>query len=635
MSNHHPGNEWYRRLIRSNRPLYRACPKHTKLLVSKAIVQAVEQQGGRFLEHDKKSGLWYVVPYKRAVDKTSQGLRERDRENDDDDGREMDPAHVPESFQGRHNAGPTNLNDLAAVAVAHANGNQAYSQWNQRSTAPMAANKRPLGDSAPSASYESKRVRMDVYPAPVVSEVPQPTTLEARQSSIFRLMKQSQWLSGIKGGWTGEFSTPAATPVSMPAPQVSTNTYPTKLNNLRMAQTVRGDAEPSVALHAKSQPELTELSISASLFTPSMFLEAQPSQSMTGPTGPRGGIGVGNHSPVPAPPLSRLTTQISDWLFSFWPLQGKAEAERTGRAGYPSDPLEGDPFESESPEPSERQVREQRLSFQSTTTAPTLNSRVTPASDRMSSFLPDGRTVPFPNSRLPPSIQQQIKIPAPFNLDEQKPVITTVPPPVRNHNVPQAHSYPSANRVDKRKHRSSFPALPYDLGHKDSEPNLGGPLDGSVRMNTRAIPLKPTFPPPHAMHAPNPPVSNPPAPQLEPSISTSLFKLASSPSRLLAGITSFFERPTASGVGGVSVSGNTASAEAGIGGISQGLPTFTSMGTEPSASDNMYPQATQGSAMPRRASKSTKSLLDDDEDTPMEARLRALPAPTLQSSNNK
>jgi hypothetical protein len=81
-SNHHPGNEWYRRLIRSNRALYRACPKHTKLLVSKAIVQAVQQQGGRFLDryiNKKKPEFWYPVSYKRAVDKTSQGLRERER----------------------------------------------------------------------------------------------------------------------------------------------------------------------------------------------------------------------------------------------------------------------------------------------------------------------------------------------------------------------------------------------------------------------------------------------------------------------------------------------------------------------------------------------------------------------------
>ena len=84
LTNHHPGNAWYRRLVRSNRPLYRASPKHTKLLVSKAIVHHVQSQNppGRFLECHKKTGLWFPVAYKRAVDKTSQALRERDRENE-------------------------------------------------------------------------------------------------------------------------------------------------------------------------------------------------------------------------------------------------------------------------------------------------------------------------------------------------------------------------------------------------------------------------------------------------------------------------------------------------------------------------------------------------------------------------
>lgn len=634
MSNHHPGNEWYRRLIRSNRPLYRACPKHTKLLVSKAIVQAVEQQGGRFLEHDKKSGLWYVVPYKRAVDKTSQGLRERDRENEDDDGREMDPAHVPESFQGRYNAGPTNLNDLAAVAVAQANGHQPYSQWNQNTAAPEGMSKRPLGDSG--LSHTSKRVRMDVVPTSVMSEVPQPTTLEARQSSIFRLMKQTQWLQGIKGGWAGEASASAPSG-AMPVPPISTNAFPTKLNNLSTVQRGRRDAEQVPAFQATIQPEQTELNISASLFSPTMFAESQSSQRTSGPTDAHGGID--NNSPVPAPPLSRLTTQISDWLFSFWPLQGKAEAERTGRAGYPSDPLDGDPFESDSPDLSERQVRAQTLNVQPTAAqAPILNSRMPLVSDPKSSRLHDsssGRTVPFPNSRLPPAIQQQIKIPAPFNLDAEKPVITTVPPPIRTHNPLQTRSLPGS-RIDKRKHRSSLPALPYDQEIKGSESSPGASLDSVARMDARALRQEPHLPSSNATSMTNPPVSNPPAPNLEPGISTSLFKLASSPSRLLAGITSFFERPTATGVGPglTSASGNSTSMDAGLGGVgemSHGLP---SMGANLTALVGMQSHHAQGSVMPRRASKSTKSLLDDDEDTPMEARLRSLPAPTLHSGNS-
>ena len=83
-SNHHPGNEWYQRLIKSSRPLYRACPKHSKLLVATAIVHAVEQQNGRFLERNEHTGFWYRVPHKRAVNKTSQGLRENDRDDPDD-----------------------------------------------------------------------------------------------------------------------------------------------------------------------------------------------------------------------------------------------------------------------------------------------------------------------------------------------------------------------------------------------------------------------------------------------------------------------------------------------------------------------------------------------------------------------
>ncbi|KAL7572530.1 hypothetical protein ACA910_000354 [Epithemia clementina (nom. ined.)] len=137
MSNHHPGNDWYRRLIKSNRPLYRACPKHTKLLVSKAIVQAVEQQGGRFLDKDRTGGFWFEVTYKRAVDKTSQGLRERERDDEQGgsngksknrgDGDYNDNSqqssteqhvHVPDQFSGRIKA--PNLSDLADLAIARA-----------------------------------------------------------------------------------------------------------------------------------------------------------------------------------------------------------------------------------------------------------------------------------------------------------------------------------------------------------------------------------------------------------------------------------------------------------------------------------------------------------------------------------
>eukprot|EP00533_Pseudo-nitzschia_delicatissima_P010158 CAMPEP_0116113996 /NCGR_PEP_ID=MMETSP0327-20121206/19792_1 /TAXON_ID=44447 /ORGANISM="Pseudo-nitzschia delicatissima, Strain B596" /LENGTH=569 /DNA_ID=CAMNT_0003607363 /DNA_START=122 /DNA_END=1831 /DNA_ORIENTATION=- len=81
-SNNHPGNEWFRRLVRSNRALYRSCPKHTKLLVAKAIVQAVHQQEprGRFikLKDGGEDYQWEPITYSQSVNKTSQALREKE-----------------------------------------------------------------------------------------------------------------------------------------------------------------------------------------------------------------------------------------------------------------------------------------------------------------------------------------------------------------------------------------------------------------------------------------------------------------------------------------------------------------------------------------------------------------------------
>ena len=68
------------RLIRSNRSLYKSCPKHTKLLVAKAIVQAIKQQDppGDFIKLcDAGDNLWTPITYSQAVNKTSQALREK------------------------------------------------------------------------------------------------------------------------------------------------------------------------------------------------------------------------------------------------------------------------------------------------------------------------------------------------------------------------------------------------------------------------------------------------------------------------------------------------------------------------------------------------------------------------------
>ena len=72
----HAGNQTYRKLVDLNKILYTTCLKTEKLKISKSIVAAIREQKGRFLERDAKTGLWFDIGDKKAVEKTSQALRE-------------------------------------------------------------------------------------------------------------------------------------------------------------------------------------------------------------------------------------------------------------------------------------------------------------------------------------------------------------------------------------------------------------------------------------------------------------------------------------------------------------------------------------------------------------------------------
>lgn len=72
----HPGNQTYRTLVQLNKALYITCPKVEKLKVSKSIVHAIREQNGRFLEKDAKTSAWFDIGDKKAIEKTSQALRE-------------------------------------------------------------------------------------------------------------------------------------------------------------------------------------------------------------------------------------------------------------------------------------------------------------------------------------------------------------------------------------------------------------------------------------------------------------------------------------------------------------------------------------------------------------------------------
>eukprot|EP00523_Entomoneis_sp_CCMP467_P000476 CAMPEP_0168752902 /NCGR_PEP_ID=MMETSP0724-20121128/18645_1 /TAXON_ID=265536 /ORGANISM="Amphiprora sp., Strain CCMP467" /LENGTH=851 /DNA_ID=CAMNT_0008801205 /DNA_START=13 /DNA_END=2565 /DNA_ORIENTATION=+ len=77
-TNQHIGNSHWRQLVAANKELYLKLPKRQKQLLSKSIVHAVrsQQPPGRFLQKHPQTDLWYDVGDARALEKTSQALRE-------------------------------------------------------------------------------------------------------------------------------------------------------------------------------------------------------------------------------------------------------------------------------------------------------------------------------------------------------------------------------------------------------------------------------------------------------------------------------------------------------------------------------------------------------------------------------
>ena len=71
-----PGNEMYRELVSKKKRVYAKCHKHDKRKVSKGIVDAIREVGGGFLQYDEQSQTYHDIGDEKALDKTSQALRE-------------------------------------------------------------------------------------------------------------------------------------------------------------------------------------------------------------------------------------------------------------------------------------------------------------------------------------------------------------------------------------------------------------------------------------------------------------------------------------------------------------------------------------------------------------------------------
>jgi hypothetical protein len=52
------------------------CLKTENLKITCSIVAAVREQRGRFLENNTRDGTWYDIGDRKAIEKTSQALRE-------------------------------------------------------------------------------------------------------------------------------------------------------------------------------------------------------------------------------------------------------------------------------------------------------------------------------------------------------------------------------------------------------------------------------------------------------------------------------------------------------------------------------------------------------------------------------
>lgn len=76
LSNKHPGNKRYRTEIENAKAVYRAASKDEKTEWANLLVEYVKKYGGRFLEKDKETGKWYIVPDVVARRKAGQALRE-------------------------------------------------------------------------------------------------------------------------------------------------------------------------------------------------------------------------------------------------------------------------------------------------------------------------------------------------------------------------------------------------------------------------------------------------------------------------------------------------------------------------------------------------------------------------------
>ena len=72
----HPGNQFLTDLILAKKEDYALATKKQKRVIANNIIKKVHNRGGRFLQKDRGSALWYVAIDNITRDKISRALRE-------------------------------------------------------------------------------------------------------------------------------------------------------------------------------------------------------------------------------------------------------------------------------------------------------------------------------------------------------------------------------------------------------------------------------------------------------------------------------------------------------------------------------------------------------------------------------
>lgn len=437
----------------------------------------MEQQGGRFLERSRKDGFWYQVPYKRAVDKTSQGLRERERGDEDTQA----PVAVPAQFTGKQ---AHKLSDLADVAMAHAH----RADGLPRSASGLVTSSKPYvpTKASPRKSSTAAASRAAPVPSPGTTTPrdlsPLPPTMEMRQSSMFRLLKDTKLLPAESAHVLAPITPQPGSTAAMTAAAAIQRSYAPQSSAAQAAAFYQGLVKDDPGYAAAAAPAGTTAAPSA----------------------------------VGAPALTRLTTQVSDWLNSFWPVPPTA-----GKSGAP------------------------------------------------------GSIAPAPPRVAPPIVN----IPPPAPAGDIK--ITTIPP-LKTNGHRQSKTAAAASLPQQPTATSQPPAIAA-LSTSLKEPPSTATTSGSTAEESLDVGAPPT--------------------ELEHSVSATLLKLATQPSRFFSGISALF-------------------------GEDEPPPKMTTTapplaGTKRSQGsllddDDEVPIVTAG------MKKRRTSLLDDYEETPMEARMRSI-----------